>query len=99
MVFMEQAMAITANSYSEPLKIRVFTNGTVFANEETVELEKLEKLIIETKSANGVVWYFRENPTTPEPPEIAVLVLDLIIKHRLPLCLSPTEDFANCKDQ
>ncbi len=86
-----------AATSGEALQIEVLEDGEVIANGQRVDLDRLSKLLEEQQAAGGAVWYYRENPEAAEPPENAMRVLGLIVEFRLPVCLSPTPDFANCK--
>jgi hypothetical protein len=44
-----------------------------------------------------VVWYHRENPAG-EPPPQGTAVIQLIIKHRLPVSMSTKPDFSDYVD-
>jgi len=79
------------------LKIAVLANGDVTAGGTEIEFNVLDPLFGELADAKGVVWYFRENPGNDAPPATASDVIDLIIKHRLPVCLSPTASYKNCR--
>lgn len=40
-----------------------------------------------TEEDHGEVWYFRENPQA-EPHSNAMAVVELVVKHRLPISMS-----------
>jgi hypothetical protein len=44
-----------------------------------------------------VVWYHRENPAS-EPPSQGQAVIQLIIKHQLPVSMSTKPDFSDYVD-
>jgi hypothetical protein len=47
---------------------------------------------------SGVVWYYRENPHA-EPHPNADIVVQTIIRHRLPVSMSTKPDFSDALDE
>ena len=79
------------------LKISTFADGTVRADAKEVDLSGLDKLLSKLKQDEGVVWYYRENPTK-EPHPRALEVVKLIVKHALPVSMSTRPDFSDYVD-
>ncbi len=48
-------------------------------------------------SDNGGVWYHRQNPAS-EPPPQGPAVIQMIIKHQLPVSMSSRPDFSDYVD-
>jgi hypothetical protein len=74
------------------IKVSVLTSGTVLADGSPASLAELDTKLARIKNGNGVVWYYRENPSG-EPPAIATSVLDRIISHKLPVKMFSEPDF------
>ena len=79
---------------SPVLNISVLKDGKVLVDGDKVSIEELDMMLADTKSREGVVWYYREN-AAEEPDEIAEDVLELIIEHKLPVKLSQEPDFSD----
>ena len=79
---------------SPVLKVSVLSDGKILADGDVVSIDELDQMLSETKQGSGVVWYYRENASN-EPDEIAEDVLELIIKHKLPVKLSTEPDFSD----
>jgi biopolymer transport protein ExbD len=80
------------------LKVSVLQSGKVLTNENEVSLQELENQLIQTKNQNGVVWYYREN-AQDEPPPVAMKVVELVVKHKVPISLSSKPDFSDAIDE
>jgi hypothetical protein len=48
--------------------------------------------------SKGVVGYYREMAEAAEPPETSLQVIELVIKHRLPISMSTKADFSDVVD-
>jgi hypothetical protein len=78
---------------SEPVvKISVLSSGTVLVDGSPVSVSELDAKLGTIEKENGVVWYYRENPSG-EPPPVAKAVLDIVVAHRLPVKLFSQPDF------
>ena len=80
------------------LKVSVLQSGKLLANAAEIRLDELEARLSQIKSQNGVVWYYREGGRG-EPPPIAMEVMKLIVKQKLPISLSSKPDFSDTIDE
>lgn len=81
-----------------PAKVAVYANGAVELNGRKVTPVELDESLRVHASRSGVVWYHRENPAAQPHPN-ADVVVQTIIKHRLPVSLSTKPDFSDYVDQ
>jgi hypothetical protein len=75
------------------LKIAIQLDGTILANGNQTDLASLSERMKETKEKEGMVWFYRANPTG-EPPPNSMEVLKMIIDAELPISLFTKEDFS-----
>src|ERR1051325_10559758 len=75
-------------------RVAVFATGEVQLDGRAVTLGQLDRALRKLKADGGVVWYHRENPTA-EPPPQASAVIQMIIKHHLPVSMSTRPDFSD----
>src|SRR5207302_3099052 len=76
------------------VKIRVLSAGVVLLDGRPIDPDRLEKALEDAKEKNGAVAYYSE--ATPAGPSAqAATTMSLIIKHKLPIRLSRTPDFAD----
>src|SRR5438132_1428539 len=76
------------------LKISVLSSGVVLLDGRPIDPDRLEKALEDAKEKNGAVAYYSE--ATPAGPSAqAATTMSLIIKHKLPIRLSRTPDFAD----
>jgi hypothetical protein len=94
-VAMLAAMAVQAQPVA---KIAVFSNGAIELDGRRVTVEALDDALRALSGRSGVVWYHRENPAA-EPHRNAGLVIQAIVKHRLPVSMSAKPDFSDYVDQ
>jgi hypothetical protein len=80
------------------LKVSVLQSGKLLADGADIALADLDTRLGQTKSQNGVVWYYREGGQG-EPPAAAMEVMKLIVKHQLPISMSSKADFSDTIDQ
>ena len=80
------------------LRVSVMRDGQISAGGLPVAPRVLDSLFGSLKTANGVVWYYREapqgRPTIQQQAAISV-VLNLMIHHQLPVRLSTMPDFSD----
>ena len=76
------------------LKLKVLADGSILANDQPATLDSLNTRLTELTQANGVVWYYRQNPGD-KPHPIATELIRLLIDHQLPISLSTQPDFAD----
>ena len=67
-------------------KVKITQAGTIYLDGKTVSMAELKQEFVRLKRAQGVVWYYRENPQG-EPPPQAMAVIEAIIETRLPVKL------------
>jgi hypothetical protein len=83
----------------EPVaKVTVLESGAVLLDGRPTTLPALEERLKALKAANGAVWYHRQNPAS-EPPPQGTAVVQLIIKHQLPVSMSAKPDFSDYVDK
>jgi hypothetical protein len=73
-------------------KVSVLSNGKVLLNGKPTTLASLDAALSSLAASKGVVWYYRE---AAEPPAVSMQVIELVIKHRLPISLSTKPDFSD----
>ena len=78
-------------------RIAVFSSGAVQLDGRPTTLPALDQELRKLKADKGVVWYHRENPASEPPPQGAE-VIQLIIKHQLPVSMSTKPDFSDYVD-
>jgi hypothetical protein len=83
------------SSPSQVAKVRVYADGRLTLDGAPASTESLTAAFAALKAKNGVVWYYREQGESPQPPAIAKSVLDAIIAAKLPVSLSTKEDFSD----
>ena len=76
-------------------KISVLSSGKLLLDGKPTTLAALDATLAALKASHGVVWYYREAAETVEPPPVSSQVIELVIKHRLPVSMSTKPDFSN----
>jgi hypothetical protein len=79
------------------LRVEVKPDASIFAEKKLVTLVVLESLFGRLKRASGSIWYTRQPPPTPESGVADGGVIDLVLKHDIPICLSETPDYKSCQ--
>lgn len=79
------------------LKLSVLASGEILLDGQPIEMDALDLALQTAKSQQGAVWYHREAPAK-EAPAQAKAVIDLVIKHKLPISLSSKPDFSDYID-
>jgi hypothetical protein len=83
---------------AEPVaRVTVTASGAVLLDGRPTTLPALDARLRSLKAAGGAVWYHRENPAA-EPPPQGNAVVQMIIKHRLPVSMSSRPDFSDWID-
>lgn len=95
--FAADSEAFTEYQGRQVLEVSVHRNGSVFTGGSEHTIGEIDDLFKSLKSVGGTVWYYREGPETSASAKSADAIIELIIKHRLPICLSETPDFSACK--
>lgn len=91
------ALAPPASSAERVARVAVFSTGAVQLDGRVTTLPVLDEELRKLKADKGVVWYHRENPAS-EPPPQGTAVIQLIIKHQLPVSMSTKSDFSDYVD-
>ncbi len=91
-------MALPASGAERVAKVAVFSSGAVQLDGRPTTLPALDEELKKLKTDNGVVWYHRQNPAS-EPPPQGTAVIQMIIKHKLPVSMSAKPDFSDYVDE
>ncbi len=87
---------------SNVAKIKLDSSGKIFLNGDQVSVDTLEKALEALKRANGVVWYYRENPKS-EPDSnvepVADAIMNAVVKAQVPVKLSSKPDYSDSIDE
>ena len=78
------------------LKVYVDIKGQILVDDETVTLTDLDNKMGDLEKIKGAVYYSRDNAQNDPPPnvmETSMKVMDLIVKHQLPVKLFEDKDF------
>ncbi len=89
---------IAALLSTEVLKSAVTRNGKVTANGKPTTTEALDSICRDLAGHKGEVRYYREAPKE-EPHPIALKILDIIIRYKLPGRLSSKSDYSDAINQ
>ncbi len=93
------ALTVPPASGAEKIaRVAVFASGAVQLDGRPTTLPALDAELGKLKADKGVVWYHRENPAS-EPPPQGTAVIQLIIKHQLPVSMSTKPDFSDYVDE
>ena len=76
-------------------KVSVLSTGEVLINGKPTSLAALDAALSSLAASKGVVWYYREAADAAEPPPVSMQVIELVIKHRLPISMSTKPDFSD----
>jgi hypothetical protein len=90
-------MTAHASGAERVARIAVFSSGAVQLDGRPTTLPALDEQLRKLKADGGVVWYHRENPAS-EPPPQGTAVIQMIIKHQLPVSMSAKPDFSDYVD-
>ena len=91
-------IAPPASGAERVARIAVFSSGAVQLDGRPTTLPALDAELGKLKAEKGVVWYHRQNPAS-EPPPQGTAVIQLIIKHQLPVSMSTKPDFSDYVDE
>jgi hypothetical protein len=91
-------MAFPASAAERVARVAVFSSGAVHLDGRPTTLPVLDEELKKLKADNGAVWYHRQNPAS-EPPPHGTAVIQLIIKHQLPVSMSTRLDFSDVVDE
>jgi len=79
------------------LRISVLSSDDLLLDGQAVDLGRLDQALAEAKASNGLVYYYRETAGADASPK-AMEVLELVVKHQLPVTLSTKPDFSDYVD-
>ena len=97
--FLGAFLAMTAAQAQESVaKVSALASGKLLLNGQAANLATIEVEFKKLKNNNGGVWYYRENPQA-EPPPQAMAVIELVVKHKLPVSMSSKPDFSDYIDE
>lgn len=88
------AATVTPPPEGPVAKVRVYAEGTVTLDGQSIAIDDLRASLAGHKRKKGVVWYYRENSKRGEPHPKALEVLQIITEAGLPISLSDKEDFS-----
>lgn len=81
---------------AEPVaKVSVLSSGKILLDGKSTTLAALDAALSELAKSKGVVWYYRQAAQAAEPPAVSMQVIQLVIKHRLPISMSTKPDFSD----
>ena len=87
-------LAPPASGAERVARIAVLSSGAVQLDGRATTLSALDEELRKLKTEKGVVWYHRENSAPPQ----STAVIQLIIKHQLPVSMSTRPDFSDYVD-
>ena len=90
-------MVLPASATERVVKVTVLASGVVQLDGRPTSLPALDEELRKLKADNGVVWYHRQDPASEPPPQGAA-VIQMIIKHQLPVSMSSRPDFSDYVD-
>ena len=79
-------------------KVTALSSGSLLLNGKPSDLKSIDAEFGRIKAAKGEVWYYRENPRAGPHPN-AMAVIELVVKHQLPISLSTKPDFSDTVDR
>lgn len=91
-------LVAAASCLAQPVaRVTVYANGGIELDGRRISAAELDAGLRQHAARSGVVWYHRERPTA-EPHPNADIVVQSIIRHRLPVSLSTRPDFSDYVD-
>ncbi len=79
------------------IRIKVLADGSLLADDQPVTITHLDQRFADLARGGGVVWYYREAGES-DPPPVAMEVMELVVKHQLPITMSSRPDFSDAID-
>jgi hypothetical protein len=80
------------------ITIQVSSIGEVRVDGVSTSLDQLDARFAKLADEAGTVWYYRE-AATADPHPNAMRVMELLVKHRLPISMSSKPDFSDYIDE
>lgn len=79
------------------LKISVLATGAILLDGQPADRKQLDAALERVKQNHGQVWYYRESAGA-QPPPAGLAVIQLVVRHKLPISLSSKPDFSDWVD-
>jgi hypothetical protein len=79
------------------LKISLLASGAILLDGRPADLEQVDAALEKVKQNHGQVWYYRE-AAGGQPPAAGAAVIQLVVRHKLPISLSSKPDFSDWVD-
>ena len=92
-----QASPTTMAETQPKTEVKVQANGDLFIDGQPTTLDAIDQRFAELAKVKGIVWYYREAGHA-NPPAVAIEVIKLVVKHRLPISISSKSDFSDTID-
>lgn len=80
------------------IEIQVSSIGEVRVDGVLTPIDQLDARFAKLAGEAGTVWYYRDR-ATEEPHPNAMRVLELVVKHRVPISMSSKPDFSDYIDE
>jgi hypothetical protein len=79
---------------NKTLKVSVLASGSLLLDGRQIALAELERAMDEGAKEGAVIWYYRENGEG-EPPPVAMQVLQIVTRNKMPIRMSSKPDFSD----
>lgn len=79
------------------IEVQVSSTGEIRVDGTPMSIDQVDARIAKLASEAGTVWYYCEG-ATGEPHPNAMRVIELVVKHRLPISMSSKPDFSDYID-
>lgn len=79
------------------LKLSALASGAILLDGEPIEMDVLDQKLAAADRQRTAIWYYRESAANEPTPE-ARAVIQLVIKHKLPISMSSLPDFSDYVD-
>jgi hypothetical protein len=80
------------------VQVKVLANGDLIVDGKPATLDEVDQRFAELAKTKGAVMYYREGGEA-EPLPNGKRVIELVIKHRLPISISSKPDFSDSIDE
>jgi hypothetical protein len=78
--------------------VSALSSESILLNGKPADLKSIGTEFRKLKAARGEIWYYRENPRS-ETHSNATAVIELVVKHQLPISMSTKPDFSDYVDR
>ena len=79
-------------------RVSALASGKLLLNGKPSDVKSIDTELGKIKERKGEVWYYRESPQA-EPHPNAMAVVELVVKHQLPISMSTKPDFSDFVDR